>query len=125
MLLKNKTRLSYVAKGLFIALITTIMFLVFFSLLLRFTSLSESKQPLFNNIIMIISIVISSIYSTIKIKEKGWIIGGIVGFLYYLIIILFNFFLIKGDTSNIIFLSKLILSTVIGTISGVIGINLS
>ena len=125
MLLKNKTRLSYVAKGLFIALITTIMFLVFFSLLLRFTSLSESKQPLFNNIIMIISIVISSIYSAIKIKEKGWIIGGIVGFLYYLIIILFNFFLIKGDTSNIIFLSKLILSTVIGTISGVIGINLS
>lgn len=125
MLLKNKTRLSYIAKGLFIALITTIMFLVFFSLLLRFTSLSESKQPLFNNIIMIISIVISSIYSTIKIKEKGWIIGGVVGFLYYIIIILFNFFLIKGDTSNIIFLSKLMLSTVIGTISGVIGINLS
>jgi len=125
MLTKNKLRIKYLFKGLLIAFIFTIVLLIFFSLLLRFTSLSESKLPSFNNITMIISIVFASIYSAIKIKENGWINGAIIGLLYYLVIIVINLLLIKNGESNIYYLSRLIISTVTGIIGGVIGINLS
>lgn len=125
MLIKNKSRIRYLGKGLLLAFIITIILLVLFSLLLRFTSISESKLPSFNNITMIISIVLASSYVAIKIKEKGWINGAIIGLLYYLIIILINVLFIKWDNNTILLLTKLALSGVTGVIGGMIGINLA
>ena len=45
-------------------------------------------MPLLNTIVMIISITIGSIYVAIKVEEKGWINGGIIGVLYFLILII-------------------------------------
>ncbi|WFA09850.1 TIGR04086 family membrane protein [Tissierella sp. Yu-01] len=123
MLNKNKSRISYLLKGLLMAFIITILLLVFYSLLLRFTSLSESKLHLLNNLTMILSVVVSSIYVAVKIKDKGWMHGGIVGVLYYLIIILINLLFIR-DSSSVLLLSKLLISTIAGIIGGMIGINI-
>jgi putative membrane protein (TIGR04086 family) len=123
MLSKNKSRISYLLKGVIMAFVITIILLVFFSLLLRFTSLSESRLHLLNNLTMIFSLAISSLYAAIKIKEKGWLHGGIVGLLYYLVIFLINLIFIR-DTEISILLSKLLISVVTGIIGGMIGINL-
>lgn len=121
----TKNRIYYLFKGLLLSLIITIVLLMVFSLLLTFTSLREAKLPLLNNIAMIISIVVGSIYVAIKIKENGWLNGGILGLVYFIIILLFNLLFLKSFDSKLIMTTKLLLSTIIGFIGGIIGINIS
>lgn len=121
----TKNRIYYLFKGLLLSLIITIVLLMVFSLLLTFTSLREAKLALLNNIAMIISIVVGSIYVAIKIKENGWLNGGILGLVYFIIILLFNLLFLKSFDSKLIMTTKLLLSTIIGFIGGIIGINIS
>ena len=125
MSLKNKWGIRYILKGVLYAFVISLIMLVVFTLLLKFTSLSESKTPMYNNITMIISVVIGSLYIGMKIKEKGWLNGAIVGLIYYLVIILINVLFIKSGRSPSFLFSKLVLSTLTGFIGGMIGINLS
>lgn len=123
MVLKNKLGFRVVLRGLIYAFVITLIMLISFTLLLRFTSLSESKTPQFNIIAMIIGVAAASIYIGMKIKEKGWLNGAILGFLYYLLIILINVMFFKGENGSIYLLSKLLLSTFTGFIGGMLGIN--
>ncbi len=77
-----------------------------------------------NNIIMILSITISSIYLAMKAKEKGWINGAILGLTYYLIIILLGVLIIRPITLDMVTWAKLFVAGLIGSIGGMIGINL-
>lgn len=122
---KNKLRIKYLMKGVLIAFIITIIALLFFSLMLRFTSLRESRLTTLNNITMILSVAIGSFFTAVKIRENGWLNGAIVGALYYLIIILLNIVFLKPETSNMYLFIKLLISTVAGFIGGMIGINLT
>jgi putative membrane protein (TIGR04086 family) len=83
------------------------------------------KMPLLNTITMLISITVGSIYTAAKVKEKGWISGGIVGIAYYIILIALNVIFLRPLVFDIFSASKIILSSVIGVIGGIIGINLS
>ena len=120
----NRVRMQYLLRSFLLSIISTILFLLIFTLILRFTSVSEANKPLVNNIIMLLSIVFASSYAAVKIKEKGWINGAIVGFIYYLVIIIINVLLFKGISSISILTTKLLLSTMMGIIGGIIGINL-
>jgi putative membrane protein (TIGR04086 family) len=122
---KNKSRIKYLLKGVLVAFIITIIALIFFSLILRVTSLRESKLTTLNNITMILSVAIGSFYTAVKIRENGWLNGAIVGALYYLIIILLNIVIIRPETSNMYLFIKLLISTVAGFIGGMLGINLT
>lgn len=121
----NRVRMRYLLRSFVLSIISTILFLLIFTLILRFTSVSEATKPLVNNIIMLLSIVFASSYAAVKIKEKGWINGAIVGFIYYLVIIILNVLLFKGISSISIMTTKLLLSTMMGIIGGIIGINLA
>jgi putative membrane protein (TIGR04086 family) len=121
---KNVNSIKYLAKGLLIAFILSIIFVIIISLLLRFTNLGESKVSLLNNIAMILCIVSASVYTSIKVKENGWLNGGLIGFFYYLIIIFLNVVFLRTLDTNVLMLTKLVLSTVTGIIGGIIGINI-
>lgn len=123
----NKKKTEYIIlilKGIALAYIITIIMMLIFSLILTYTSLKESMIPILNTITMIVSIVLGSIYLTIKIGEKGWMNGMIVGVLYFLILLLLNKITINESNLSIISFSKLIISIVTGIIGGMIGINL-
>ncbi len=124
MLVRNKTKIRYLLKGLLLAIIITTVLLMLISVLLKFTSLSESKLPHLNNITMLISIVISGIYVAFKIKENGWLNGALVGVVYSLIIILLGWIFIKESNSLMFIATRIALSTVTGIIGGMIGINI-
>ncbi len=101
------------------------MLVFILSLVLLYTPFKESKIPLFNTVIMIVSITIGSIYVSTKIGENGWINGGILGILYFfsigvtkLFIFLSHFFV------DMYLLGKFILSLITGVIGGIIGINM-
>lgn len=124
MLVKNKTKIRYLLKGLLLSIIITIALLILISVLLKFTSLSESKLPHLNNVTMIISIVVSGIYVAFKIKENGWLNGAIVGIMYSLVIIFLSLIFVKENNSVMFIMTRIVLSTVTGIIGGMIGINL-
>ncbi len=125
MLNKDMGKRTYFLKGILLAFIITIVMIIIFSLLVMFTGIKENKIPLLNNIAMITSIAISSIYVAFKIKEKGWIQGGLVGVGYYIILIILNLFFIKPFQIDLISGTRLVLATITGVIGGMIGINLS
>lgn len=123
-MLKIKNNM-YLLKALLISFITTLGFLLVISLLLRFTSLQELKLPLLNNITVIISIVLGSLYISLKVKENGWINGALVGFLYYVFVILINMVYINEISFDLILFAKIIAASLTGAIGGIIGINLN
>ena len=125
MKVKNLDKGIYLLKGLLLSYIVTCILILFFSVLLTYSNISEGKMPLLNTITMLISITIGSIYTAGKVKEKGWISGGLVGISYYIILIALNMIFLKPLVFDIFSASKIILSSVMGVIGGIIGINLS
>jgi len=125
MQVKVNNKSTYLLKGCLLALIITMIFLMISTLVLRFTSLSETKMPLINNVIMVLSLVVGSIYASRKIKDNGWLQGAAIGVLYYFIIILLNLLIVRNfGVFNIYMFSKLLISMLVGTIGGIIGVNL-
>lgn len=114
----------HILKGIAISYIITIIMLTIVSLLLTYTSLKESSIPILSTIIIIVSIALGAIYLTLKIGEKGWLNGAIIGILYFLILIILKKIFLKEFGLNIYFISKLIISLITGIIGGMIGINL-
>lgn len=114
----------FILKGVLISYIITFFMLIIVSLFLTYTSLKESNIPIVNTIIMIVSIVLGSVYLTLKIGENGWFNGGIIGILYFIILILLNKIFMKSFIFNIHSISKLMVSLITGIIGGMIGINL-
>lgn len=125
MLKQSNGKIKYFLKGLLIAFILTIIMIVIFSFLLRFTSIRENKIPLFNNIVMIISIVVASAYVATKAKEKGWLNGALIGLGYYIILLVLNLIFIKPFAFDLVSFSKIVMAVITGIIGGMIGINLS
>lgn len=115
---------NYLLKALALSYILTLILVLIISFLLTYTALKETIIPLLNTIIIIISITIGAIYIAIKIGEKGWLNGGILGILYFLILLLLNFLFVKPFTFDVFSLSKFFMAVFTGIIGGVLGINL-
>ena len=115
---------KYLLKALVLSYILTLMLVLITSFLLTYTALKESIIPLLNTITIIISITIGAIYMAIKIGEKGWLNGGILGVIYFLILLILNYFFVKPFTIDIFSLGKFFVSLITGMIGGVLGINL-
>lgn len=116
--------IKHLFKALVLSYILTLILILIMSLLLTYTSLKESNIPLLNTIIMIISISFGGLYIAIKVEENGWLNGGILGILYFLILVFLNYLFVKPFTFDIFSISKFLISLITGIIGGVLGINL-
>ena len=121
---KKNFDFKYLGKGLIVCLIFTVIALIVLALILKLTSLSESKLPMFNNLIIIISVLLGSIYASGKTKENGWLIGALIGLIYYLVILILNFVFIKNASFSLFLIPKMLMSILSGAIGGIFGINL-
>lgn len=124
MKVKDFSKIIYLLKGLLLAFIVTTVLIIFFSLMLTYSTLRESKMPLLNTVIMIASITSGSIYIGRRIKEKGWINGGLIGISYYVLLIILNLLFLKPFVIDIFSITKLFLACITGIIGGIIGINI-
>lgn len=122
--LNLKLNIKSLLKALLLSSIITVSIIFITSLVIQFTSLRETRISLINNITMILSVFVPSIYLSLKVKENGWLNGFLLGFTYYLIIILLNIVLFKNDIWISFSIGKLLLTGFIGSIGGIIGINL-
>jgi len=104
--------------------ILAVIFSLLFSLLLRFTSLTESSISYLILILSFISIFIGGLISGGKGKKQGWLLGGGTGLLYILIILAFQYLGFDQTFSSKEWIQSLcyILVCMMG---GVLGVNLS
>lgn len=119
---ENKT-IKNIMKGTGIALITTVLLLLIFSIILTYTNIEEN---VINPVIMIvtaISILLGSSLGNIKIKKNGLINGGIIGALYIITIYLISSILNWKFSLNIQSIFMIIISIVFGILGGILGVN--
>lgn len=112
-----------VIKGSIISFLISVILLFIFASLLVYTSLQETTIKPVVIIISIVSILIGSSLSSIKIKKNGIINGALVGLIYILTLYILSSISFIGfnlSTYSIIMIIGAILS---GMIGGIIGVN--
>lgn len=111
-------------KGVALSFSITLILIVLLAIILTYTSLSEGVTPVVNSIIMILSIALGSIYMSLKVSEKGWLNGAIVGLLYVIILIILGSAFNNDYKFDSFVLLRIIISVVTGAVGGMIGVNL-
>lgn len=114
----------YLFKGMGVSILVTLVLMIVLTLIMTYTNISEGIIPVVNSLIMILAIVSGAIFMSLKVDNKGWLNGGLVGLLYIIVIIILSNIFIKDFSIDKFVLLKLIVSMVTGAIGGMIGINL-
>lgn len=113
-----------ILKGSLISIITSAILLLFYALLLCYTNISENTMKTTIFIITGISILLGSVISARKIRKNGLINGGVVGFIYVVILYLISSLVLTRFSININSIIMLIIAVMSGMIGGTIGINM-
>lgn len=113
-----------VIKGSIIAFLNSIMLLFIFASLLVYTNIQENTIKPVVIIISIISILVGSSLSSIKIKRKGIVNGALVGTIYIMVIYILSSICFVGFELNLESIIMIISSIISGMIGGVIGVNI-
>lgn len=121
--IEHKT-LKNVIQGIIISLITTLVLILIFALLLTYTNISENT--IFPVIVIItgISILLGSSLCNIRIKKNGLINGGIVGFIYILLLYLISSAFLGDFSLNFNSIILIVASILTGMLGGIIGVNI-
>ena len=119
----NKNLINII-KGSSISIIITLILLFVFSVILTYTTIQESIITPVVIVITIISILIGSSISSLKIKKNGLINGGLVGLIYILVIYILSSVTLVGFNVNMTTIIMMCSSIVAGIIGGIIGVNL-
>ena len=120
----NKNNIVTIIKGSAIALAISLIGLLVLSIILTYTNLSENFTVPIIIMINAVSIIIGSMISVKKVKNKGYINGGIVGFIYILCIYILSSMIVTGFTFNLTTGITILIAIIAGIIGGIIGINI-
>lgn len=123
--MKTKISTYNLIRGLILAFIITFTLLLILALVLRFTQVSESSIPFLNNLVFIISIVLTSALLGRMAKESGWLNGALLGFIYYLVILILNLIIHRSLDLGMLIVFRLLMATILGALGGMIGVNLT
>lgn len=116
-------QIKNIFKGVGISFISTVVFLIIFSIILTYTNVQEDIVNPVIIIITSISILIGSSIGNTKIKKNGLLNGAIIGGTYMLIIYLISSILnweFGLDLQSIIFI---VVGIIFGILGGIIGVN--
>ena len=120
---ENGNNIKKVIKGSAFSIIITLIGLLIYSIILSYTSVSESTIPTIVIIITAISVLIGSTISTSNIKKNGIINGMFVGLIYIAIIYLLSSIVTGNFLLNITSIIMIITSVLTGALGGLIGVN--
>lgn len=113
---ENKSSIIYIIKGTVIAYGITLVLLFLFSIVLTYTNMAESMIAPVILIITIISILIGGSIGSSKIKRKGLINGGIIGFIYISILYFISSLIQTGFGLNIYAILMIVFSVLAGMV---------
>ena len=122
--IKNKSQTLCVFKVLIIAILFTFLALSLFSVLLVFTNLGEETIEPVILVVTAVSILIGSSIALRKAKSKGLLKGGLIGFLYVIVIYIASSLANSNFALNSASVIMIVGGIAGGAIGGIIGINM-
>ena len=120
---ENGNNIKRIIKGSIFSIVITLIGLLVYSIILSYTSISESTMPATIIIITAVSILIGSTISTSNIKKNGIVNGVLVGIIYIAIIYLISSIVTGNFLLNTNSIIMVIASTLTGALGGIIGVN--
>ncbi len=111
-------------RGLIRGYIISLLLFLITAVIITYTSLGENVIPLITSVIMIVGVVFSAIYCSVHLRSKGWFHGGLIGFVFVLILVLISKMFIKEYSIDSIALYKILLGVGAGIIGGMLGVNI-
>lgn len=119
----NKKGFISILSGTIVAIAVTLILILLFAVIIRFTNLSENFIFPVNQVIKVISIFVGMLILLNKYKAKGFPKGLLLGFLYFILSYII-FSILQGKfTIGLNNLYDLILTALMGGIIGIIVVN--
>lgn len=112
-------------KALGICFAISFILIILYALILSFTSMSDSSMSMTIQIIMIVSITVSSIYGGKRISKKGWLFGIVLGLAFTLLLVPLGISFTQSFSFDKFFVAKALMGSAVGLIGGIIGVNLN
>lgn len=112
-----------VLRGIILALALSVVLLFIFALLFYFTTVSERITPYLVFAVSTVAIFSGSAYAGKKIGFKGWLYGGVTGFLFVALLLVIGIFVLENVVTGGSLISKLFIGFVFGTAGGIWGVN--
>lgn len=112
-----------IIKGVIISIVFTLIFLFIFSIILTYTTISESFITPTIIVITAISIFIGSSIGNIKMKKNGLFNGALIGGIYLLSIYLLSGIMNQNFSLTTQSIIIIIAGMVCGMFGGIIGVN--
>lgn len=121
---KEHSRLYYILKGTVTSILITVPIFLLLSLAITLTEFPEEYISPAVFATVIVSIVVAGFLSTASAADKGWFNGTLVGFIYMFVVVLLRWKLEGAISFNTDILTTLLTGVLIGSISGMAGLNL-
>lgn len=115
---------SSIGFGVLRATILTILFVLVYSIITSFLNPSDTVTSVILVIGTLVSVVYGSVYASLKMGKKGWLVGLLVAFFYMLIIFIMSFTFGRGLSFGTRDIVRLLLALGAGSLSGMLGVNL-
>lgn len=113
-----------IAKGTLISLCISLVLVLVFAFLLKFTNIPDSIIFPINQVIKGVSIFLGVFISLKKSKELGLVSGLLIGFIYTFLAFLVFSILSRSFTFDITLLTDVVFGAIIGAICGIICVNI-
>ena len=121
---KGNSFWSFLLKGTLIALCISLVLVLVFAFLLKFTNIPDTAIIPINQVIKGVSIFLGVFIGMKRLKEMGLLCGLLIGLSYTLLAFLV-FSLLSGNfIIDLTLLTDLVFGTVIGAICGIICVNI-
>ncbi len=111
-------------KGVFWALSFALLAILIFAFIIKYTDISSNAIQPINQVIKALSILCGCFVFGKKIKNKGWLWGGVIGLLFTIMAFLIFSILDGSFTFNLSLLNDILFGTLMGIIAGIICISL-
>ena len=121
---EKKGNVKPIIKGVLVALAISLVAILLFAFLLRWTNISDSLIAPVNQVIKGVSIFLGVFFGLKKVKQNGIINGLIIGFLYTIVAFLVFSLLDGAFCFDKSLLNDMLFGTIIGAICGIICVNL-
>lgn len=119
----RNTTLLAVFKGILLSFAFTLVFLFIFSIFLTYTNIQEATIAPVIIVLTGISILAGATISTRKVKKNGILNGGIIGFIYILLLYYFSSLIETGFSLTLYSILMIVFAILAGMIGGIVGVN--
>lgn len=111
-------------KGVVISILSTLMLLIILAITMTMVTLNDKLYDFLYFALMILSLVVGSVAAARSNGAKGWLIGLTVGALFFVFTYMLTSIVVGEFKFDLIQMYKLVGNLFIGSIAGILGVNM-